>query len=92
VADARLGREKSQSIESWTQKNLRTYLYPPECERFMYLLMCNSETVTNQELLDAYQRPPVLGKSVLHSDAGPAFIGLNKYTGLFYMQFDANLT
>ncbi len=89
MADIRLGREMSQTIESWTRKNLRTYLYPPECERFMYMLMRTEgkeETFTNKQLLDAYQGPPALVKSVLHSDAGPAFIGLNKYIGLFYMQ------
>jgi hypothetical protein len=65
-------------IQDWTRKNLRTYIYPPEYERMMHKLA--GHCASNEEIL-ATMPPrtlPTLEKSTLHSDAGPAFIGLNK--------------
>jgi hypothetical protein len=70
--------ELPDNIQEWTRKNLRTYIYPPEYEHMMHKLA--GECASNEEIL-AVMPPrilPTLEKSTLHSDAGPAFIGLNK--------------
>jgi hypothetical protein len=70
--------ELPDDIQEWCRKNLRTYIYPPEYERMMHKLA--AENACNEEIL-ATMPPrtlPTLQKSTLHSDAGPAFIGLNK--------------
>lgn len=89
MTDASLGSELSEDIASWTAKNLRTHIYPREFERFMHMLQ-NSKEASDADLLQMIPKP-VLGKSVLHSDAGPAFIGLNKFVTFICIQLTHNL-
>ncbi len=75
LTDAVLDGELSDEIESWIKTKLRNHIYPPEFHRFMYMLQCKN--ASDDELL-AILPPRTLEKSTLHSDAGPAFIGLDK--------------
>ncbi len=72
--------ELSDDVQEWTRKNLRTYIYPPEYEVFMHKLEAQTDCASDEDILAVMpaRTLPTLQKSTLHSDAGPAFIGLNK--------------
>lgn len=70
-------RHLNPMVQEWTRQNLRTYLYPPEWDHFMYKLE-HEKSEDGDILLVAPSRPFV--EPTLHSDAGPAFIGLAKCT------------
>ena len=72
--------ELPDDVQEWTRTNLRTYIYPPEYELFMHALEAQADSVSNEAILAMMpaRTLPTLQKSTLHSDAGPAFIGLNK--------------
>jgi len=55
-------------------------MYPPEYELFMHKLEAQADCASNEDILAIMpaRTLPTLQKSTLHSDAGPAFIGLNK--------------
>jgi hypothetical protein len=72
--------ELPDHVQEWTRTNLRTYIYPPEYELFMHKLEAQADCASNEDILAIMpaRTLPTLQKSTLHSDAGPAFIGLNK--------------
>jgi hypothetical protein len=63
-------------VKDWTRKHLRLFLYPEEYDNFMYLLHCKEACDT--DLMEAFP-PRRKATPVLHSDAGPAFVGLVKW-------------
>jgi len=64
-----------EEILSWNRKNLRNFVYPPEYEIFMNMLL--EHQASNEDLLAALPVSQSI-EATLHSDAGPAFISLTK--------------
>jgi len=75
-SDALPERLIPDTVLSWNRENLRNFLYPPEYEIFMHML--HATKANDDDLVAAFPAPPAVIQATLHSDAGPAFVGLTR--------------